>query len=107
MDDDMLKGTRTAVPTYASREDWETVLNLLPAAERENPVTYDDWVKRRDKMEDEAKRRGAIPEAVEIRPDALKIWCEKQGIDISRESIRAYAMTMLGERIMRERKSGG
>src|SRR5260370_37170652 len=92
MSDDPFQGIPTAVPSY-SREDWETIRDMLPESERSGELrSYEEFVERVRQMEDDAKRRGAITQRVEIRPEALKVWCEQQNLEINRDSISAYGM---------------
>lgn len=89
-----LSDNPTAVPFY-TREDFDTV--WLPLSERNDPISYDNWLIRVERMEQTAKHDGAISRRIPIKPDALKVWCQEQKLAICRKSIGLFAMFTLGD----------
>jgi hypothetical protein len=100
---DLVAGTfkpQVAIPWYSAK-DYEQMVVLLPAAERENAVPYEDWMAYTTRVEDEIRGSGRVPVRVTTEPVEVESWCVYHGVPLSKEAIDAFA----GMRLALERGS--
>ena len=96
-------GTPTAIPDY-SREEFAEVLSMLPASERQDPLSYDAFTAQIEDREKKIKSLGGVAIRVPIQAAAVKTWCDRNSRTFCRESITAFAMFRAAE-IFREKKT--
>ena len=84
-----------AVPWY-SANDYERVLILLPAAERADAISYDEWVERTTLVEQEIRNIGYVPVRVPVQAVELEGWCKYHSVGLNRTAIAAFTEMRLG-----------
>jgi hypothetical protein len=91
-----------AVPWY-SANDYERILILLPAGERADAISYDEWVARTTLLEEEIRNIGYMPVRVPVQAIELESWCKYHSVGLNRTAIAAFTEMRLGL----ERRRGG
>jgi hypothetical protein len=87
--------TKVAV-AWLRKEDWarwQAVDSQLPA--------YDRWLVKIEGAIQEAKRKGAIIDKVEVDPDKFVAWCRANGHEVNRNTRAAYAAQISTDRSVR------
>ena len=82
--------TPVALPWYNTEGDYLDVLNMLPAAERQDPFTYDVFMANIKTQHEAFKRRGLISICVPVDAAAVKRWCDDNNMPFCRQSITAF-----------------
>ena len=74
-------------------------MKLLPSREAGEALPFNEFTERMKFVEDASASRNEFPVRVEIKPDALKTWCERNNIAVSQLAVSRYATARMVERI--------
>jgi hypothetical protein len=85
-------GMPIGIPWYESEGDYLAVVAMLPAAEGQDPISYDAFRAKMVNAEQEKKREGFIPIRVPIDAVTLKGWVEANNLRVCRASIAEFVM---------------
>ena len=72
---------------------------MLPAAEGQDPISYDAFRAKMEQQEQQLKRRGLIPIRVPIDAVTLKGWCDANNLAVCRKSVMEYISIALALRL--------
>jgi hypothetical protein len=81
---------KITLPWYSSEDDYKAVLALVPSQESTNAPPYKDFVSFVETMERRFPSAEQRPHRIELKPDALKTWCESKGESVCAASIQKY-----------------
>jgi len=91
-----------AVPWY-SANDYARILVLLPAGERADAISYDEWVERTTLVEQEIRNIGYVPVRVPVQAVELESSCKYHSVGLNKTALAAFTEMRLGL----ERRRGG
>lgn len=97
----METGASVAIPWYENEKSYAAVRDLHPAAERQNPISYDAFRAKMEHLEQKLKRDGTIPLRIPIEAIPLKRWCDANNLAICRKSVTTYIGLCLARRLRR------
>ena len=84
-------GLTTSIPWY-DEENYFAVLSMLPESEREDAIPYPAFKATVEDSEKDLHRTGHVTHRVPIDAVALKHWCNKKGLQFTREAIGQYGV---------------
>jgi len=94
-----------SLPWYASEEDFKAILAMVPASESATAFSYERWVERIKGIEAQFIRDGNTPIRVTIDPQAVKMWCDENGVLVCRASISQYATLQHAKKAVNRRNN--
>lgn len=97
--EDKISLVPTAIPWYATEEDYLAVVSMLELPEDDTPFPYDVWVERLEAHEELVQSKGAITRRIPVDPVTLKAWCDTNNRRVSRPAITEFIMLAHGGRI--------
>jgi len=94
-------GDPVAVPWYSDKASYDAVFAMLPASETQDPFTYDVFIARIEKMEEQIERTGAATYRIPIKAVTLKGWCDANNLQVCRASIAEFITIALALKLKR------
>jgi hypothetical protein len=95
--------TPVSIPWYETAEDFDTILRMVPPGESAGSISYQEWVRKIENIEQERRDNGFVPVRIPINPAAIKEWCDTAGGQVSRATIAKYAMNQMTFALLRNK----
>jgi hypothetical protein len=86
---------QVAVPWF-SEYAYARLLLMLPPSEGERAASYDAWMARTTREEQEIRSTGRVPMRVFVEPIEVESWCRHHDVPLGKEAIAAFAGMKLG-----------
>lgn len=94
----MARGVIRAVGiAWFRREDWDSVKQLFVDADR-LPATYDEWLRKTEKVAERVEAQRGIADKVYIKPAEFSAWCAVHALDIDARARTSYASWVVARR---------
>ncbi len=93
-------GLHTSIPWYENADDFAAILQMIPATESRNAVTYQAWVHSIVEAEKTLIMRGMIPIRISVKPEKLGAWAGNKSLPLCRQTIAQYAMEKLALQVL-------
>jgi hypothetical protein len=83
----------------STESDFDAVVAMLPASERQDPISYHAFTAKIEAYEKQLQRDGAITARIPINTVAIKAWCDANNRKVCRESIGLFITAELAFRL--------
>jgi hypothetical protein len=87
------------VPSFPSQEDYDALTKLLPPEESATALPYSEVAAFFEKLDRTFPPGSPGPVRVEVKPAAVKAWCEANGQPVCRASIVQYVESKSKEKL--------
>jgi hypothetical protein len=75
------------VEWYESKQDYLSVLAMLPISEQQNVISYEAFGAEIKNLEKRYKEKGFIARRIVVTPLTIKSWCKENGYPVCKSSI--------------------
>ena len=79
------------IAVIISPDEYDSFAKLV-GHDPEFPKTYDGWLERATKENEQCRTRGEIPNEVTIHPQEFADWCKASGLDPAFSHLGAFAV---------------
>lgn len=94
-----------AVPWYENESDYLAVVAMLPASERQDPLTYRAFRAKIEAFEKDLQNKGMVTRRIPIKAVTVKTWCDAHNKQVCRQSLTDYITADLAFRLRDETRN--